>query len=319
MTIRTGLAAQLGLGVESTWGTYATPTRFLEFVDESMTMDIERLISAGIRAGQRVTRSDRWAAGRRTIGGDLTLETQTTGIGLLLQHAFGGLSTVNPSAGVYEHTFTPGNLPVGLTVQLGRPSIDGTVRPFSYLGCRVTDFEITGEADEIGRLAVSLAGRDETTAQSLAAPTFPANDLLTFVEASITLGGAALPSRSFTLSGSNGLVVDRAVLGSQLAAEHLEGTGRTYSVEVDAHYVDLTHYNRLASGAEAQIVAKFEGGDITPGNPFLLQITANVRTDGSTPTVGGPDEIPLSLTLPVVDPGGNTGISVLYRTSDVTP
>ena len=42
MAIRSGLAAQIGIGVESTVGTAVTPTRFYEFNDESIAQTIEQ-------------------------------------------------------------------------------------------------------------------------------------------------------------------------------------------------------------------------------------------------------------------------------------
>jgi hypothetical protein len=318
MTIRTGLLAQLGLAEESTYGTYVAPTRFLEFLNESLSLEIERLESAGLRAGQRVLRSDRWASGAKTVGGDVAFEVQTTGLGLLLEHAFGGVSTTNPLGSAYEHTFTPGDLPVGLSLQVGRPSIDGTVRPFSYLGSRITDFSIAGNVGEIGQMGVTFACQDEDTGESLGSATYPSNSLLTFVEASVEIASSAVPARSFELTGNNGLATGRTVLGSQLMAEPLEGTGRMYEGTIDAHYVDLTAYNRFVAGTEAELVAKFEGAEIETSYPFALEITANIRTDGETPQVSGPDEIPQNLGYKVVD-AGSGGISVVYRTTDATP
>lgn len=319
MSIRTGLKAQLGIAAESTWGTYVAPTRFLEFVSESMAAEIQRLESVGLRAGQRVLRSDRWIPGRKTVAGDLTFETQTTGLGILFSNMFGGVATANPSAGVYEHTFTPGDLPIGMSVQVGKPSIDGTVRPFSYVGCRCASWSLSGTVDELGALTMSIVARDEDLGQSLGSPTYPSNDLLGFVEASVDLGGGPIPVRSFEINGDNGLVSDRGVLGSALHAEHLEGTGRTYDGTIDAHYVDLTDYNRFVNGTEATLLARFVGPEISGGLDSEILVTANVRSDGSTPVVSGPEEIPLNIPFKVIDPGGNTGISLMYRTSDATP
>ena len=319
MTIGTGLAGQLGLAEEVTHGTYVAPTDWLEFTDESIQLEIERLESAGIRGGQRVLRSDRWASGAKTVGGDINFETQTTGLGLLLKHAFGGVATVNPMGSAYEHTFTPGDLPVGLTVQLGRPAIDGTVHPFSYVGGVIPSLSLSGDVGDIGSLGVTFDFQDEDTGQSLGTPSFPANSLLTFVEASLSIAAASVPCRSFSLDVDNGLALGRHVIGSQLRSDVLEGASmRTYEGTIDAHFVDLTAYNRFINGTEAELIAKFEGADIETALPYALEVTANVRFDGETPMVGGPDELPQNLPYKVVD-AGSGGISVLYRTTDTTP
>ena len=54
MTIRSGLAAQMGIASEVTWGTRVAPTRFHPIVRESMTGDKGRSESESIYAARRV-------------------------------------------------------------------------------------------------------------------------------------------------------------------------------------------------------------------------------------------------------------------------
>ena len=58
MGSKTGLAAQLGVGVESSWGTRVAASRFLEITSESLKLDIQRVESQGLRAGRRFTHAD---------------------------------------------------------------------------------------------------------------------------------------------------------------------------------------------------------------------------------------------------------------------
>ena len=92
---------------------------------------------------------------------------------------------------------------------------------------------------------------------------------------------------------------------------------RTYDGTLDAYFDDLTIYNRFVTGTEAALVLTFEGPDITAGFTELLEITLNIRTDGDTPTVSGPDEIPQNVTYKAL--GNAAPVSVTYRTSDATP
>ena len=318
MALRTGINAQVGVALETTFGTYVAPARFMEFVSESLGQEIERLESAGLRSGTRILRSDRWAAGGKTVGGDLNVEVTTTGLGILLEHALGSVATVNDLATAYTHTFTPGDLPVGLSVQVGRPDINvGTVHPFSYLGSRVASWSLAGRVGEIGEFGVTFMAKDETTAETLGSATYPSNALLTFVDATLLVAAAAVDVRAVEFNGDNGLVGDRFKLGTQLADEPLEGSPmRTYDGTIDAHFVDLVAYNRFVNGTEAALDFKFEGAEIEIGHPFRLQVLANVRFDGETPEVSGPDEIVQNLPFKVVD---ETAFSVVYKTTDVTP
>ena len=49
-----GLLSQVGYGAESTYGTRVVPARFLEFTEEDVSLELEQLDSAGLRAGQTV-------------------------------------------------------------------------------------------------------------------------------------------------------------------------------------------------------------------------------------------------------------------------
>jgi hypothetical protein len=94
-----GLFAQLGMSAESTYGTFVTPARFYEFLDESLDFTRGRMESAALRSGTRVMRSDDWAASEKAVAGGLSLELQTKGLGLLLKHCFGSVATSQPDAG----------------------------------------------------------------------------------------------------------------------------------------------------------------------------------------------------------------------------
>ena len=324
MVLKTGLAAQFGVATESTHGTYVAPTRFFEFNSESLSMEVERLESAGLRANTRIQRSDRWVAGSKTVGGDVEIDIVDSAIGILLDHMLGGtVATVDVGlvTSAYGHTWTgPGDLPAGLTVQVGRPDLAGVVHPFSYLGCKVASWSISADVGEIGNLTMSLAGQDETTAQALVAATYPSNKLMTFVEATLTIAAASRNVRSVELTGDNGLVVDRHVIGSQKRLVPVEGSMREYGGTIDSEFLTLTDYNRFVNGTEAELIVTFLGAtDIESGFPPRLRVTENVRFDGETPQVGGPEEIPQNLAFKVVTDSGGDNIKVEYQTSDAAP
>jgi len=321
MPLRSGLNAQLGLALETTYGTYVAPARFHPFVSESMDQQIARMESEGLEAGKRVLDSSDWMDGEKTIAGELNLEMRNTGLGLLFHHAFGTVATANPLATAFEHTFTPGAFPVGgLSIQIGRPdvSLAGVTHPFSYLGCRIEGFTVEGVAGEIAKCSFSIIGQDETTAQTLGAATYPAaTTSLTFVDGDLKIASSSIKVRAASFSGANGFVSDRTVLGSQIMEEPVEGSQfRAYDGTVDAHFVSLTDYNRFINGTEALLDLNFQGVDIEAALPFAVEIQANVRFDGQTPQVSGPDEIPQILNYKVVD---ESQLKLVYRTTDATP
>jgi hypothetical protein len=296
MPLASGLAGQLGLVSEVTYGTFAVPTRFFEFVSESLTLERERIESAGIRAGRRVLH--RWAPGVQRVTGDVQLELAAQGFGIVFTHMFGAVATTG--AGPYTHTFTPGDLAGdSLTVQVGRPDIGGVVRAFSYLGCKVASWELSAAVNEYAMLTLSLYGAHEDTAQTLATAAYPATlSPFTFLHGSVSVAGSAFDVKDFTLTGDNGLATDRHFIRAttpERPKEPLEAALRSYGGTLTADFTDLTAYNRYVNGTEAALVLTFNAGASA-----TLTITTNVRYDGATPTIGGQDLLELSLPFKAV-------------------
>jgi hypothetical protein len=323
MGIPSGLGAQLMFGEETVYGTAVTPTRTFEFVNEKLKMDIDRVESKAVRQGQRFLRSDRWAAGKKDVGGDSEFEVANKSFGILFKHMFGGVATTQPdnvgAPTVYKHTFTPGDLPMSLTGQVGRPDVGGTVRPFTYHGLRISDWELSCAVGEILGLKTSFVGQDEETATALATPAYPASlNLLTFVQGTLTLGGSPQDIKSFSAKGVNGLADDRYFMGSQLRKQPLEAKMRDCSGQLEAEFESLTAYTRFTAGTEAQMVLLFQGDLIASTFHYEAKLTANVRFDGQTPAVGGAEIIQQTLPYKVVD-NGTLSVKLEYQTTDTTP
>lgn len=317
-------AAQLGLIEEVTFGTYLAPTRFFEFVDESLSMDVGRIESQGWRANQRVLRTGRWRSGRKLVSGEINLELQNKSMGVLWKQALGAIAISTPGGGILtrDHTATLGNLKgKSMVVQVGRDSRDAssTVRPFSYLGCKIKSWKLACEVDQLAMLTLGLIGQDETTAQALATASYAtAIEVFSFVEGTLTIAGSAQPVRSANIGGDNMLPDDDHALGSALMREPLEPALREITGELDADFTDLTAYNRYMNGTEATLVLDFVGSLIEGTLFFGCQLTANVRFDGRTPNVENPQEIRQPLEFKVIAPAAGDPISVRYRTTDTT-
>ena len=109
MVASSGLSAQLGIAEEGggSYGTYAAPTLFQEFVDEGIKYVSNRIESQGIRGGRRI--GHRWAQGTRKAEGPISMELANETVGLWLKH---GIGAPNTSGGgdPYTHTYTPGDI-----------------------------------------------------------------------------------------------------------------------------------------------------------------------------------------------------------------
>lgn len=316
MGLRSGMLAQVGLKTESTWGTAVTVDRFTPLVSESVTEEIERMESEGIVPGARVLRSAQWAAGNVEISGDVGFELYQQGVGLWFRHMFGAVSTTG--AGPYTHTFTPGDLTDdSFTLQIGKPDVSGTVQPFTYAGCSITEWELAAKAGELVTLGVSIVGKSLATGTALATASFGTGSgtPFTFVHSSVTVGGSAANVKEITLKGTNGLADDRRFIGSSAIAQPLEEELREYSGELVLEFESLTQMNYFRNATENALVLA-----ISAGASASVTITTNVRWDGSTPEVDGRGIVELKAPFKCV--GSSTdasAITAVMINSDSTP
>lgn len=281
MSSPSGLAGQFGYTSETTVGTAVTVASFLPVNSVKVKQDIERLDSMGIRAGRVVTSS--WKPGKQTISGSVEMELWNADIASLLRHCFGSVSTTGSNP--YYHTFTPGVLTgLSMTMQAGKPDVGGTVRPFTWAGCKVSKWELKATAGELAMMSLDVVGMTETTGTALASASYDsALAPFTFANALLSIGGSQVDTvKSVSLTGDSNLT-DRFRLGSATSIEYLENGFRDYSGTLTADFEDLTHYNRFINGTEAALVLVFNNGTDS------LTVTTNVRFNGESPELAGPE------------------------------
>lgn len=274
------LEAQFGFGVESTFGTRVAPTRFLPFLNENLSQQIDYLESQSYRTGRK-TKTVRRPGAIRSLG-DVEMELAPQGLGLWLKQAFG--ANVDAGADPYTHTLTPGDLGgKSLSVQIGRTDQGGTMRPFDYAGVKITKWELHAEVNKLATIKTSLWGATlEDTAQSLATATYPTGwSPFSFIDGSLTIGGTSYQVKSLDLTADLGLLVDRQRLGSGVSKEPIETSVRQYGGNLVVDFTSLTGYNLFKNQTQSSLVTTFTSG------VFSLVITSTVEFDGTTPSASG--------------------------------
>lgn len=325
----TGREGQIGFGEESTVGTAVTATRFFELLSESLVYDEERITSKGLRAGKKT--ENLWVAGKKGVSGSYEYEVQPNGFGIVPKHLLGGTPATTTPGGATTarlHTTKVGNLDgKSRTIQVGRPNSAGTVDPYTYRGCKVSDWEMNMEAGSDGLLTISetIDGWDEDTVTALATASYPAtNVLMSWADANIvvSIGGVTTYNVSkLTLGGSNKLKGDRSKLGSPVKLEQLEGTEfREYpgTIELES-YAGLTPYNLFKAGTEAVIIATFTGPIIEAALRYMIRVTLQrCRFDGTTPNIAGPDIIGQTIPFKALyTTNANTEVMIEVQNTDV--
>lgn len=323
MSIRAGLAAQLGAVAEDTWGTYKAPTSFVEFTEESLALAIERIESPGLRASNRVLRTDRWAAGQRRVEGTVSFEAPSKGLGLWLKNALGAVNITTPGGATDArlHSHTLGDpFGLGLTVQVGRPDVSGTVQPFSYTGAKINSITLTNSVDEFLVVECEMVAEDEVTSESLATASYPAAmQLFNWTQGVISLAGSPVGVvTDYSVTVSNNHKSDRYFLGAQTMSEPIIAGMTEITGSMTVEFDSLTNYNRFVDGTIASVNAKWTAATEIEATffPYVEILLPDVRFDGATPAVAGPDVLTFELSFKALYDGTDEPITIDVQTAD---
>jgi len=324
MAIPGGLSAQLGIALETAYGTFATPTKFVEFDSDSMALEEERIESEGLGLSDSVLHEDNWKPGQRQGLGSIPMDVKTNGFNIIWEQIFGASDAVTPGGATNtidtSHTFAD-LTGTYATWQLGKPDTGGVVRPFSYLGCKVMEWELSNNINEFLKLNVTLDANDEVTTEALAAKSYASGAMaLPFSGAVITANGNTFVIRSITISGNNGLEADRFGIGSATKSEPLREARQEVTVEMEVEFKDLVAYNLFKNGTMGEIVARWQSGTAIEGSffPYVRVTMPKCRYDSpTTPPVEGPGRLFQIINAKVLKPrDGSEPITLVYRSTD---
>ncbi len=319
MAIASGIAAQLGVKAETTYGTSVTPDRFYEFVSESLEADIG-VIDAPQLGGGRFLRSDRTKKFIRGGKGALELVVMNKGFGLLFEHMLGS-NTVTGAGDDKTQTIVPDAAALkgkSLTIQAGKPDISGTVQPFTFTGCKIVDWELKCALEEALKLALTIDAKTVVTSTALAAATYTATqEMFIFTEGALTIGGTAISVKNASIKGNNALATDRRFLGNA-KKEPLANGLADISGTLEGEFEDLTRYAAFVAGTQAQLVLTFTlATEIAAGAPFTMTVTIPaIEYTGETPKVGGPDIVMQGAPFRALYNGVDPIITIEYVSSD---
>lgn len=256
---RSGISAQIGFAVESTYGVAATPTVFVPFVSESLRSERERIKSESIIAGRRTRTSEQVNEGNVMVSGDIQLELYPDDFLKLLKVAFGTVSTTGSDP--YTHVFTPADtFSDSLTIQVGRPGVGGTVHPFTYVGCKIISWEIAGSQGEYVTVGISVLAKREIDHRQVT------DGVTTSSDATVTSASAAFTSED----------VGKPISGTGISA------GTTIASVTSATSIELSAAATASgTGVTLDIGVPLASASITAQRPYHF-IDAAVTAAGST-------------------------------------
>ena len=317
-----GFDSQVGYAIESPSGTFTAPTRAIEHVKSTLKSVRRDTPSKAIKAGRRS--APRYHKGVEVVAGTITHELSPAAIGLPLVQAMGAVSTTGSNP--YTHAITAGPLvqTQTLSVQVGTPSYDGTVRPLNFVGCQIPSFGYTVKAgsdpvlldlDFVGQHLQST-GDGDTPAALTSASYNSAWAPFTGLHAVLTINGAEYEFDELSFKAVNGLRTGNYTARSTTpgrAKRSMEQDFRLWTAAVKSDFWDLTVLNRAFAGTEVTFSLALTNGATS------LTHSGYVRTMVDSPTVDGMALIKDALNLEFVHSADATACAFSLVNADSAP
>lgn len=368
ITVGSGLSSQLVVAAETTFGAapvFTTPRTF-EFKSETLALKKNTVQGQGLHGNSGVAgylplydRTLRRVLSTYEASGDIIMDLPANQLGLLLQHMVGsfGQTLVGPtqiggtSSLGYQQIHQPGSLQgFSFAVQKGVPATNGTVQPFTYVGCKIDTWQISVEVNKIAELKLTLDSRNELggtgnsdplngAVPALATPNYTAGmQLFHFRQGTIYQGtGGTIAGGTASLVPAAGtatalgqvrkadvvhsVALDKArfFLGSGgFKAEQIEQGFRHISGNFDIEFQSSqAMYNAFAADNTIALELKFVGPLIN-GSVFqtLDILVPNVKLDGEAPKISGPQVVLQNIPFTGLDDTSTTPIQITYISTD---
>lgn len=338
----TMLDHQVGWIPESTWNTPPTVTRFGEWMPgNGMDFDPNVVQGKGLRVGSQVLR-----AGRRVglVGqgtGKLQFEMASKGFGTMLTSCWGTSISNLVSGSTYQQVHTPvvsGTFLPSLAVQLGIVKPGGTVDPYTYGGCSVTDFDLEMPDGGIAMLTVSLDARSLATATALATASYPSAPTLynsalpvtggmtiggtltapTTTALASVAGGTSVNVKSWKLSVKNGLDLKRDVIGGRnQPVVGVRSISLTTVIEYDAVTGTTLRDAHIGQTVNPILLNATTGESLSTGTAQMqLALPAAYTNKGPIPVPADGKMVTTSIDWEILDNLTLTSAYHVFRTAD---
>lgn len=330
MAIGSGLAASIGFAAESTYGTYVAPTRFLEYIKADLKKKKNVVQGGGLAAGRIAQLGSRRVVTSESVEGGFELEVANKGMGLLLAHLLGSSATPvqQGATAAYLQAHTVGdNIGKSLTIQHGVPDLTGTVRPFTFKGCKLSGAEFSCKVGELLTMSLDVDGRQASEVETLVAASL-ATGVAPFhwAQMSVKLGtfgaeAAVSGVKGFSVKFDRGMASERFYAGAGgLKAEPIMNDFLKVSGSIEVDLVNKADFaDRFAADSATSLVIEFVGPLIAPTyyQTFRIKLPM-VFFDGDTPTVDGPDVTSGGYPFVAQLDGTNPLVSIDYISTDTT-
>lgn len=358
ISVGAGLDAQLVATAEGTYGVAPSlaSARSYEFKSETLELKKTTVTGEGLAAGKVYMRTKRRVLTNYEVSGNIVMELPTRQLAFWLQFMLGSFGQANATptqiatSGIYKSIHQPGGFTGhSFCVQKGVPTADNaTVEPFTYVGMKLSGWEMKVSTGAIAELTLNATGRNELAGAGNSDPlnaSVPAlatfgtvtsglgYSLFHFREATLYQGGTpTLTSGVVSLSGATAVANVREAtikhdfkmddkryfLGNNgFKAEPIENGYRNISGTMVAEWFSSEAlYNAFSADTTTSLQLTFTGPSVSTSNYLLDIIIPNVKFDGESPKVSGPDVVTQSVPFTGYDDETTTPIQITYQSED---
>lgn len=304
-------------------------------VDAGLTVGKKMFLkSFGLRSAQNLIDSETLGGGRARFqpskgnldaAGDISAELAAEWMGPLFKHALGVVDTTG--AGPYQHVFTIGNLPVGLTLEKDMGSaIAGVGRYERFNGCRVgslaLDFPVEGYASGTftmkGRTSVLDDAPIDASLQDDGHTPFTTFDATVLEEGGVSIAYV----QSARISLDNDLDDSVFVIGGQGLRRALPEGFAAVTGEITALFESAALLEKAIAGTETSlnIVLSRGTGDGSDGNEYMKFLVQQMKYERTSPPVEGPRGLLITLPFKAYrsDDGADNGLEVTIKNAVAT-
>ncbi|MFC4768742.1 phage tail tube protein [Effusibacillus consociatus] len=256
-----GSLSHVGLGKETTWGTAVAATDYLKFVSESLTEEIEQVISEALDA-----KFDEGASfeGLHTISGDVSFDVYPNVLGHILRMAWGAPVTTQPDAvgnpTVYQHVFTPVQTNFSNVCALPPYTFEvhrDLENAFQYAGAVANSLMFSFGTDTKIMQAVMNVIAKKLALIAKTTPSFETTNPFLWHQATVTINAAANSDVQTLEFGIENNMEGRATLDGTKEINRIWRNGkRSFPVNFTFDPKDLTEYNRFRN--QNEVTAKIE-------------------------------------------------------------
>ena len=311
------LDAAVLLGAESSYGTPATLTRAYEAQADTFSRQMTALESVGFRGGMHTVRSDRRRMISQGAAGDITVDWLDRGMGLFLQAMLGSVS--GPTSNEVTLTTSSDASSTSFTIQVLRPTDDGTLTPFTYHGCTPTAWTISQATGGFLTCSLSFDAEDEDITTSAGTPAYPTGaQPFDWTQVTCSIDGTDLGAvSSLELSGDLGMKTDRYYLrGSALKAQPKRVSAPTYSGSITTDFTGTDLHSTYTAGDIFDFQAVWTGDSFTGGTYTVTVDAPACQFDGETPAASLGDMTTATMPFRVLHDGSNPAVTITIESDD---